>query len=112
MSPRRLVKFFWKFFVLLSRNEIVLTEIARRRPDSSVAHVTSTCFAPIPPDMRRSAPDAPAVPGGAGSASFRLRRRSSAAQDSATAFETFSVQFFFVGAGAESGGFAGKDLIP
>ena len=37
--------------------EIVLTEMPSSSPDSSVAQVTSTLFAPMPPANRRSAPE-------------------------------------------------------
>ena len=52
MSPRRFVKFFWKFFDRRSRKLIPLIEIPSSSPPSSVAHVTSTFFAPIPPAAR------------------------------------------------------------
>src|SRR5436309_8863893 len=108
MSPRRLVRFFWKVLDFRSLKWIDLTETAKSRPDSSVAHETSTFFAPTPPDIRRSAPGTPISPGKPGRASFRPRLRSSSAKQTATVSENFCEYLCLTLRSAVSGGLGGR----
>src|SRR5437867_10387337 len=108
MSPRRFVRFFWKFLDFWSLKWIDLTETAKSRPDSSVAHVTSTFFAPTPPDIRRSAPETPISPGRPGRAPFRPRLRSSSAKQTATVSENFCEYFCLTLRSAVSGGLGSR----
>ena len=71
------------------------TDIASSKPDSSVAQVTSTLFAPMPPAMRRSAPDKSISPGSAGRVPSRPRCLNSAAIARATFSDTCCEYFCF-----------------
>ena len=84
------------------------TDSASSKPDSSVAHVTSTLLAPMPPAIRRSAPDKSISPGSAGRAPSMPRCRSSAAIARATFSETCSEYRRFSAREAVSDGFTSR----